>query len=109
LSNRSRRIIREVTRNAGLDGALDHLLSDDAVCIFKPHHRAYALAESAFGVKRESSLFVSSNAWDATGARYFGFPTCWVNRAGHAFEEMGQMPNWEVCDLKPLVKMSQNR
>jgi 2-haloacid dehalogenase len=48
---------------------------------------------------------VSSNAWDATGARYFGFPTCWINRGGKTFEEMGQRPDWDVNGLDRLVTL----
>jgi 2-haloacid dehalogenase len=109
LSNGSTRTIDAVTANSGLDGAFDHLLSVDAVRVFKPDQQVYRLAESAFGVGRESIMFVSSNAWDATGARYFGFPTCWINRSGKPFEEMGQRPDREAHDLSALIEMMQDR
>jgi 2-haloacid dehalogenase len=48
---------------------------------------------------------VSSNAWDATGARYFGFPTCWINRSGGVFEEMGQTPDWQLRGLDGLLPL----
>lgn len=108
LSNGSSYTIDAVTRNAGLHGKFDHLLSVDAVRIFKPHRRVYELAEAAFKLERASILFVSSNAWDATGARHFGFPTCWVNRAGQPFEEMGQTPDVQIPDLSGLVEKLEN-
>lgn len=109
LSNGSPHTIGSVTANAGLDGAFDHLLSVDAERIFKPDQRVYGLAEKAFRVGRESIMFVSSNAWDATGARYFGFPTCWVNRSDNLFEEMGQRPDREIRNLGELIGMMQDQ
>ena len=103
LSNGSPHSIAGVVGNAGLRDRFDHLLSVDPVRIYKPHDRAYQLAEAAFGVTRGSILFVSSNAWDATGARYFGFPTAWINRSDNTFEEMGQAPDWELGGLDELL------
>ncbi|MFP3554554.1 haloacid dehalogenase type II [Paraburkholderia sp. SIMBA_049] len=103
LSNGSPHSIDAVVTNAGLRSSFDHLLSVDPVRVYKPDNRAYELAEQMFGVGRREILFVSSNAWDATGARYFGFPTCWINRGGKTFEEMGQRPDWEVNGLDRLV------
>ncbi|AUT64732.1 haloacid dehalogenase type II [Paraburkholderia terrae] len=103
LSNGSPHSIDAVVTNAGLRNSFDHLLSVDPVRVYKPDNRAYELAEQTFGVGRREILFVSSNAWDATGARYFGFPTCWINRGGKTFEEMGQRPDWEVNGLDRLV------
>jgi len=105
LSNGSPRSIDAVVGNAGLRHCFDHLLSVDPVRVYKPDSRAYELAEQAFGVGHRDILFVSSNAWDATGARYFGFPTCWVNRGGKTFEEMAQRPDWEVNGLDGLVSL----
>jgi len=82
----------------------DHLLSVDPVRVYKPDDRAYALAEQAFELTRSSILFVSSNAWDATGARYFGFPTCWINRGGSIFEEMGQAPDWRSGAARLMLR-----
>ena len=108
LSNGSPHSIGAVVRHAGLRDRFDHLLSVDPVRIYKPHDRAYELAEAAFGLSRAAILFISSNAWDATGARYFGFPTAWVNRSGNTFEEMGQRPDWELTGLDDLLKLFEN-
>jgi 2-haloacid dehalogenase len=105
LSNGSPHTIGAVVGHAGLRAAFDHLLSVDPVRAYKPAEQAYGLAEQAFGMGRESILFVSSNGWDATGARYFGFPTCWINRAGNVFEEMGQTPDWQVRGLDEIVQL----
>lgn len=105
LSNGSPHSIGAVVDHAGLRSCFDHLLSVDPVRVFKPDNRAYELAEQAFGLNRSEIAFVSSNAWDATGARYFGFPTCWINRSGNVFEEMGQKPDWQLGGIDGLVKL----
>jgi 2-haloacid dehalogenase len=105
LSNGSPRSIDAVVSHAGLHGEFGHLLSVEPVQVYKPDNRVYELAVRALGLDRSAILFVSSNAWDATGARYFGFPTCWINRVGNTFEEMGQKPDWEVTSLQAVVKL----
>jgi 2-haloacid dehalogenase len=102
LSNGSPHSIGAVVGNSGLRAEFDYLLSVDPVRVYKPDDRAYLLAEQAFQLNRSSILFVSSNAWDATGARYFGFPTGWINRSGGVFEEMGQTPDWQLRGLDGL-------
>jgi len=109
LSNGSPHSIASVVGNAGLREHFDDLLSVDSVRIYKPHDRVYQLAEAAFGIARESILFVSSNGWDATGARYFGFPTAWINRGGNTFEEMGQKPDWTLNGLDDLLTVLTDR
>lgn len=109
LSNGSPHSIGAVVGNSGLRAEFDHLLSVDPVRVYKPDDRAYLLAEAAFGLTRSSILFVSSNAWDATGARYFGFPTGWINRSGSVFEEMGQTPDWQLGGLDGLLPLFDSR
>ena len=105
LSNGSPRSIEAVVSNAGLRDEFTHLLSVDPMRVYKPDSRVYALAEQALGLDRSAILFVSSNSWDATGAKYFGFPTCWINRSGNTFDEMGQEPDWIVSGLDAVVRL----
>jgi 2-haloacid dehalogenase len=105
LSNGTRHSIDAVVRNSGLHDLFTHQISVDAVRVFKPDARVYELAERMFRLGRESLLFVSSNAWDATGARYFGFETVWVNRHGNTFDQMGEQPDHEVNGLDELVRL----
>jgi 2-haloacid dehalogenase len=81
-----------------------HVLSVDEVGVFKPHPSVYELALKAFGLPASRILFVSSNAWDAAGARTFGFPVAWVNRAGVPFERLGVTPNLIVANLAELTE-----
>ena len=42
----------------------------------------------AFGIHREQILFAAFAAWDAVGAKWFGFPTVWVKRLNSPAEEL---------------------
>ncbi len=52
----------------------------DAKKIFKPSPHAYTLIESTLGIPPREVLFVSSNPWDACGAKAFGLNVAWIER-----------------------------
>lgn len=103
LSNGSERSIDAVLRHAGLRDAVDQVLSVERVQRFKPHPAAYGMATANSASGLQSMLFVSSNAWDASGAGNFGFQTCWINRVGQPFEELGQRPTMTVANISELA------
>jgi 2-haloacid dehalogenase len=78
LSNGSPGMLGALVRNSGL--TLDAIISVDARKIFKPSPDAYALIESTLGVAPADVLFVSSNPWDACGAKAFGLKVAWIER-----------------------------
>jgi 2-haloacid dehalogenase len=78
LSNGSPVMLNALVRNSGL--VLDATISVDAQKIFKPSADAYALIESTIGVAPDDVLFVSSNPWDACGAKAFGLKVAWIER-----------------------------
>jgi 2-haloacid dehalogenase len=80
LSNGSPAMLNALVRNSGLADVLDATISVDAQKIFKPHREAYALIESTLGVAPAEVLFVSSNPWDACGAKAFGLKVAWIER-----------------------------
>jgi 2-haloacid dehalogenase len=80
LSNGSTDMLNALVRNSGLDRVLDATISIDAKKIFKPAPDAYSLIESALGVVPAEVLFVSSNPWDACGAKAFGLNVAWIER-----------------------------
>ena len=86
----------------GLSKAISHVISVHELSIYKPHPSVYALAGRELGLPPERMLFVSSNAWDAAGAKSFGLPVAWVNRAGAAVERLGVTPDLVVSDLAEL-------
>ncbi|WP_395823494.1 haloacid dehalogenase type II [Collimonas sp.] len=103
LSNGSPHSIHSVVTQSGLGPCFAHLISADEVRMFKPHHSVYQLAEAHLKLDRAEILFVSSNAWDASGACHFGYPVCWINRAGSAFDELGQILDYVVRGLDELA------
>jgi 2-haloacid dehalogenase len=80
LSNGSPAMLEQLVKNTGLDRVLDATLSVDAKKIFKPSPDAYGLIESRLGVAPAEVLFVSSNPWDACGAKAFGLNVAWIER-----------------------------
>jgi 2-haloacid dehalogenase len=80
LSNGSPDMLEALVRNSGLDRVLDAVISVDAGKIFKPSPAAYALIEAKLGIPPAEMLFVSSNPWDACGAKAFGLEVAWIER-----------------------------
>ena len=79
------------------------ILSVHPARVFKPAPSVYRLAEDKLGVPRALMGFVSSNGWDAAGAKAFGFQVFWVNRAGAPVERLGVRPDAIVRDLAELA------
>jgi 2-haloacid dehalogenase len=104
LSNGNPEMLEAGLAAAGIRDRFDAVLSVDEVATFKPHPSVYELAPKAFGLPAGQILFVSSNPWDAAGARTFGFPVAWVNRAGVPFERLGVEPTVVVADLAALAE-----
>lgn len=105
LSNGSVFSIDSVVSNSGLQEYFSHLLSVERVKVFKPDPRVYTLACQALDLSPRQILFVSSNPWDAAGARHFGFDVCWVNRRDTTFDELGTAPSYEVRGLDEIPEI----
>ncbi len=86
LSNGEPTMLAQGVDAAGVSDLLDAVLSVEPVGVFKPDPRVYALATERFGCPAAQLAFVSSNAWDAFGARENGFRVVWVNRTGQPDE-----------------------
>jgi 2-haloacid dehalogenase len=80
LSNGSPGMLNALVRNSGLDRVLDATISIDSQAIFKPAPDAYTLIETTLRVPPTEVLFVSSNTWDACGAKSFGLNVAWIER-----------------------------
>ena len=80
LSNGSPDMLNSLVRNSGLDRVLDATISVDAKKVFKPSPEAYTLIEEVLGVPPAEVLFISSNPWDASGAKAFGLNVAWIER-----------------------------
>ncbi|HEY4986534.1 MAG TPA: haloacid dehalogenase type II, partial [Bradyrhizobium sp.] len=80
LSNGSTGMLTTLVRNSGLERVLDATISIDSTRIFKPAPDSYALIEKVLGVPPTEVLFISSNPWDACGAKAFGLNVAWIER-----------------------------
>ena len=105
LSNGSSEMLATVVESNGLKPYLDKVVTVEEVRLFKTAPQAYALLQKAFPVTKEEILFVSSNAWDALAAKWFGFDVFWVNRLGHPYEEIGEKPNYEGNSLSKVLEV----
>jgi 2-haloacid dehalogenase len=105
LSNGSPEMLQSAVHSAGMSELLDAVLSVDSVRQFKTTPTSYQIVTEHFGFAPADVLFVSSNAWDALGATWFGFTTLWVNRQGLPPETIGPAPHHTGRDLTAVLQV----
>ena len=105
LSNGSKDMLATVVESNGLKPYLNKVVTVEEVRLFKTAPQAYELLLKAFPVQKEEILFVSSNAWDALAAKWYGFDVFWVNRLGHPYEEIGEKPDYEGNALSQVLEV----
>jgi 2-haloacid dehalogenase len=106
LSNGDPDMLAVAVKSAGFTDLLQHIISVHSVRRFKTDPAAYGLGPQTLELPARDILFVSSNAWDAIGATWFGYTTLWVNRIGAPPEELGIPPTHtgtSLRDVLPLV------
>lgn len=104
LANYTPAMIDRLLRNGGVHDLFDHVISTDRARTFKPDPRAYALGPEVFGLRREEIAFSAFGGWDAAGARWFGYPTFWVNRLGQPKEQLAPGPDATGATLRELAE-----
>ncbi len=85
--------------------SFDAVISVDELKIFKPAPEVYALAVKKLAIPAERIGFVSSNCWDALGAKSFGFTVYWINRAGAPVDHLGFSPDGVLKSLGNLPEI----
>jgi 2-haloacid dehalogenase len=101
LSNGSPDLLDPLVRNSGL--SFDAVLSVDELKVYKPAPQVYELAVKHLKTPREAIGFVSSNCWDALGAKSYGFRVYWVNRGGAPLDRLGFQPDEMVKSLDEVL------
>jgi 2-haloacid dehalogenase len=101
LSNGSPDLLHPLVRNSGL--RFDAVLSVDELKVYKPAPQVYQLAVRRLDTPKERIGFVSSNGWDAAGAKSYGFRVYWINRAGAPVDRLGFTPDAELKSLTELA------
>lgn len=104
LSNGDPGMLQGAVTGAGFQTLIDRVLSVDEVRHFKTMPQAYGLVQQHLGLKPADVLFVSSNGWDVLGAQWFGFRTCWINRAGLPAETLGPPPERIGQSLRSVLQ-----
>jgi 2-haloacid dehalogenase len=106
LSNGTRAMLEPLAAATGVGRHLDVILSVDAAGIYKPSPRVYQLALDHLKFLPIRIGFVSANAWDAIGAKAFGFTSFWINRKRAPLDRHGPKPDavlGSLSELPPLV------
>ncbi len=103
LSNGDPEMLAVAVKSAGFASLLQHVISVHPVRRFKTDPAAYALGPATLGLPASQILFVSSNAWDALGATWYGYTTLWVNRGGAPPEQLGPAPTFTGTSLRDVL------
>jgi 2-haloacid dehalogenase len=103
ITNFSPTMLRANVERAGLTPLFEALLSTDANHTYKPDPHAYQLGVDHLKLDKRDIVFAAFGAWDAAGAKSFGYPTVWVNRLNQPREELGVAPDRTVTDLNGLL------
>jgi 2-haloacid dehalogenase len=102
LSNGSPDMLLPLVKNSGLE--LDAVISVDELRIFKPAPQVYALAVEKLHLDHSKIGFVSSNCWDAMGAKSYGFNVYWINRSGAPVDHLGFKPDRILASLNEILQ-----
>ena len=102
LSNGSPDMLNSAVEGAELGELLDAAISVDGLRIYKPHPMVYQLAVDTLEVPADRICFMSSNAWDVSGAAAFGFRVVWCNRYAQKPERLPGKPVHVVSTLAEL-------
>ncbi len=102
LSNGSVTMLTSSIKNAGLYSLVDERISADTAQNYKPHPSVFQLAVDRLNLPAEKIVFLTSNAFDAAAASFFGFRSVWVNRLGQRREILPSEPTFEIANLSRL-------
>lgn len=108
LSNGSPEMLFSAVKSAGMESVLKHIISVDPIRLYKTSPESYELIQKFIPINKQEVLFVSSNAWDALGATWFGFKTLWINRQNLPYEALGPRPNYAGTDLTKVIEILAN-
>ena len=99
LSNGSPDMLEPLVAHSGL--RLDAVISVDELKVYKPAPEVYEL--SVKKLKTDKIGFVSSNCWDAIGAKSYGFTVFWINRSGAPVDRTGFRPDRTLKSLNEVL------
>jgi 2-haloacid dehalogenase len=109
LSNMTAAVLADGLKRARLENMFEAVLSTDQIRSYKPDPRSYQLAMDELQLRREEILFVAFAGWDVAGAKWFGYPTYWVNRLDATPEVLGVEADAAGPDLNSLTRFILNK
>jgi 2-haloacid dehalogenase len=105
LSNANVLMLKGAIERNKLAKFFSHIISVEEISLFKPRREVYQLACTKFQLEPEQILFVSSNTWDAVGAKSFGLKVAWLNRAGTVMDELDFKPDFVLDEMVQLLEV----
>lgn len=105
LSNGTEAMLESLLEVSRLESYFTEVLSVNPSRVYKPNPKVYDLAVQAFFAVPEEIVFVSSNGWDAAGAKTYGFKVVWCNRTDQPYETHASDPDWILPNLEDLPRL----
>lgn len=102
-SNGSHDMLDPLIEQSELVDSFNNIISVDEIKQFKPTIASYDYAATVLKVKPEEVLFMSSNGWDISGAKNYGFQTAWINRQNQPVENLNLEPTVIYEDLTGIL------
>ena len=102
LSNGTREMLEPLAAATGITRHLDAILSVDTAGVYKPSPRVYQLVVDHLKLLPTRIGFVSSNGWDAIGAKAYGLTSIWVKRRQVPLDRHGPKPDAIIASLAEL-------
>lgn len=104
LSNFTSAMLDANLKEAGLSEFFETHMTTDRVRAYKPSPQAYQMGPDGFGLEKNAIAFAAFAPWDAVGAKWFGFPTAWINRGSVQAEQLDAEPDVIPKDLNGLIE-----
>lgn len=106
LSNMTPAMLTGGLQRNGLEPLFEAAISTDRIRAYKPDPRAYQLGMDTLDLSRDDILFVAFAGWDVAGAKWFGYPTFWLNRSNGPMEQLGVTADATGPDMAALVRFA---
>ncbi len=85
--------------HAGLDGAINPILSVEMVRRFKPHASVYRAAAERLGVSTSDMVMIAAHDWDIAGAMAAGCEGVFIERGGRPYSQAFPPPTLSASDV----------
>lgn len=108
LSNMTETMLQQGIQNAEIEKYFDYVISTDKEQTYKPSPTAYQMAVETLKLNKEEILFVAFASWDMAGAKWFGYPTFWVNRLNATIDKLDEEPDGMGNNLNDLLTFVDN-